>query len=228
MSGLQVTGVAPGPRPAHNGSVPRPAAPSAAPAGSGRHGNLLDHEYDGIREFDNPTPGWWHLIFGASIIFAVFYGAFWHFSPLASSIHEQWRDREVEYFTEIFGAVGTLHGDETTIRTMMGDQRMLAVAASIFQGNCAACHGKDGSGINGVNLTDDSWKNVKVLPDIFATITGGAANGAMPSWENRLSQNERVILAAYVASLRGTNKPGRPGEGEVIPPFPAPIAGGAK
>ncbi|MFN7337509.1 MAG: cbb3-type cytochrome c oxidase N-terminal domain-containing protein, partial [bacterium] len=29
---------------------------------------ILDHEYDGIREFDNPTPGWWHAIFFASVI----------------------------------------------------------------------------------------------------------------------------------------------------------------
>ena len=26
---------------------------------------LTDHNYDGIQEYDNPTPGWWYLIFGA-------------------------------------------------------------------------------------------------------------------------------------------------------------------
>ena len=25
--------------------------------------NLTDHEYDGIREYDNPCPTWWHMIF---------------------------------------------------------------------------------------------------------------------------------------------------------------------
>ncbi|MFN9977437.1 MAG: cbb3-type cytochrome c oxidase N-terminal domain-containing protein, partial [Phycisphaerae bacterium] len=35
--------------------------------------HLSDHEYDGIREYDNPTPGWWHLIFIGSVFFSIMY-----------------------------------------------------------------------------------------------------------------------------------------------------------
>jgi len=42
---------------------------------------LLDHEYDGIREFDNPCPAWWHLIFIGSIVFSAFYFVFFQFGP---------------------------------------------------------------------------------------------------------------------------------------------------
>jgi cytochrome c oxidase cbb3-type subunit 3 len=31
---------------------------------------LLDHECDGIREYDNPMPAWWTGIFWISILFA--------------------------------------------------------------------------------------------------------------------------------------------------------------
>jgi cytochrome c oxidase cbb3-type subunit 3 len=188
---------------------------------------LTDHEYDGIREYDNPTPGWWHAIFLSTVVFSVFYFLFWHTSPLAYSIQEAWQMKQVAEYQRVFGALGDLEPDEPTILKMMGNQQMLQIAQGIFQTNCAACHAKDGGGINGVNLTDDHYKNVKVLTDIFNTISNGAASGAMPTWKNRLSSNERVILAAYIATLRGT-KPAvaKAPEGDVIPPWPpAPAPG---
>lgn len=182
---------------------------------------VLSHEYDGIREYDNPTPGWWHAIFWATVLFSVFYITFWHTSPLAWSIEDAWREAQARESAKIFGSLGALEGDEKTLLAMMKDARMMQVARGIFEGNCAACHGRDGGGINGVNLTDEYYKNVASLADIFRVVSDGAASGAMPAWRNRLTQNERVIVAAYVASLRGT-KPaaGRGPEGNVIPPWP--------
>ena len=116
-----------------------------------------------------------------------------------------------------------LESDEKTIVKLMGDQRMMAVAAGMFVGNCAACHARDGGGINGVNLTDDSYKNVKTIADVYTVITDGAASGAMPSWRNKLNQNERVLMAAYAASLRGTTPAVPKGaEGTPIAPWPKP------
>jgi mono/diheme cytochrome c family protein len=43
----------------------------------------------------------------------------------------------------------------------------------------------------------------------------------MPAWGNRLQPKEVTLVAAYVASLRGTNVPGRPPEGQAIPPWSA-------
>lgn len=190
-------------------------------SGGTEHASLMDHEYDGIQEFDNPTPGWWHAIFLASVIFSLGYTAWYHASPLSASVWDKWRAAEVEEFARIFGEMGDMEPDQPTIVKMMGDERMMAVAQGIFQGNCAACHAKDGGGINGVNLTDDHYKNVKSLPDVFNVVTRGAANGAMPAWENMISKNERVILAAYVAGLRGTDPAApRPAEGDVIPAWP--------
>ena len=32
---------------------------------------LLDHDYDGIREYDNPMPRWWLYTFWACILYSV-------------------------------------------------------------------------------------------------------------------------------------------------------------
>jgi cytochrome c oxidase cbb3-type subunit 3 len=90
----------------------------------------------------------------------------------------------------------------------------------MFESTCAQCHGKEGGGINGVNLTDNHYKNLKKMTDIYTVITSGAANGAMPAWRTTFNENERILLSAYIATMRGTNKPGRGQEGEIIAPWP--------
>src|ERR1051325_11337789 len=40
--------------------------------------NLLDHEYDGIRELDNKLPRWWVWLFYGTIIFAAIYLVNYH------------------------------------------------------------------------------------------------------------------------------------------------------
>jgi cytochrome c oxidase cbb3-type subunit 3 len=183
---------------------------------------LLDHEYDGIQEYDNPTPSWWHLIFIGSIIFSFFYFAFYQWSPLAPDMYERHAASEARVLKAQFAEIGQLEPDQATILEMMGEEKWMTVAASIFQGNCVSCHGANGQGIVGPNLTDDSYKNVTQITDIYSVIADGAANGAMPAWKNRLHPNEMVLLASYVATLRGNNAPGRGPEGERIDPWPAP------
>lgn len=193
---------------------------------SGKHDsdeNLLTHEYDGIREYDNPTPGWWHMLFLASIVFSLMYFLYYQASSESPTVEGDWHAAKVAETRRVFGSVGELAADEATIQKMRGNKNLLEVAHGIFVGNCAQCHANDGGGKDqsGVNLTDDSYKNVRRVQDIYGIITTGAGGQAMPAWENRLSQNERVILAAYVANLRGT-KPASPKapEGQPIDPWP--------
>jgi len=193
-----------------------------------QYDQVLDHEYDGIREYDNPTPGWWNWLFAATVMFSIVYWAWYHLGTESTTIQQNWEARQVSEFQKIFGRLGTLEPDEPTVLKMMGDPQMLAVARGIFLGNCAACHARDGGGINGPNMTDDVYKNIRALGDFYNVISKGANNGAMPAWENRLSMNERIILAAYAASLRGT-APATPKapEGDNRPaPWPRPADGG--
>ncbi|HEX7071805.1 MAG TPA: cbb3-type cytochrome c oxidase N-terminal domain-containing protein, partial [Rhodothermales bacterium] len=41
--------------------------------GPGRDVVIEGHRYDGIREYDNPMPGWWVWMFVACTVFAIVY-----------------------------------------------------------------------------------------------------------------------------------------------------------
>ena len=59
-----------------DGSKPRP------------DGQILDHQYDGIQEYDNPLPGWWSAFFIITIVFSGFYLFWFHFGGPGKSIDE--------------------------------------------------------------------------------------------------------------------------------------------
>ncbi|MCB9845212.1 MAG: c-type cytochrome [Phycisphaeraceae bacterium] len=180
----------------------------------------MDHEYDGIQEFDNPTPAWWHLIFLGSVVFAFVYFVHYDLNPTSWTIHDHHRVAQVRELQRMFAEIGTLKPDERTILTVARDPKWGAVAEGIFASNCRSCHGENGEGLVGPNLTDDAYKNVKVVTDIFKVINGGAANGAMPAWGVRLHPNEQILVASYVALLRGKRLTGLAPDGEVIAPWP--------
>ncbi len=121
-----------------------------------------------------------------------------------------------------FAELGDLKPDHATLLSFLEDPEKatwLKVGKAIFMTNCVSCHGRDGSGVSGPNMTDDRYLKVKTLADIPGTISKGSVSAGMPAWSTRLSSNEIVIVAAYIASLRGQNLSGRAAEGEVIPPW---------
>ena len=183
---------------------------------------LREHEYDGIQEYDNPTPGLWNLIFLATFLFAAWYILYHHASTISTSVAQGYEIDVSDDLKKRFSTIGDLKPDQPTLLKYMTNEEWKLVGASVFKANCVSCHGPKAAGQIGPNLTDDYWKNVKELTDIPKIITGGAAAGAMPAWKTRLHPNEIVLVAAYVASLRGQNLAGPRGqEGELIPPWPA-------
>ncbi len=187
---------------------------------------IKGHQYDGIQEFDNPTPLWWHLIWLFTMVFSVVY----FFLSLESPWFVHQTDRlaaaQLAETARLFGALGDLQADEATLVSLMQDEKWMDFGASIFQMHCTSCHAADGGGGIGPNLTDDNYINVTSITDIHTIIVDGANNGAMPAWGNRMHPKEAVLLSSYVASLRGNNSNRKAPEGEIIAPWPAAEEGG--
>lgn len=185
---------------------------------------VTDHVYDGIREYDNPLPGWWTALFYATIVFSGCY----LFINLAQP---GWVETELRYeaakaaeTNRLFAQIGELQPDAPTVMSFVEDpeqRKWLTVGETIFRTNCVSCHGKSGEGLSGPNLTDEAFKLIKTVADIPSTITKGSVAAGMPAWGNRLSLNEIVLVSSYVASLRGQNVAGREPEGDPIAPWSA-------
>ena len=191
--------------------------PEAEPADE----NVI-HSYDGIKEYDNPTPRWWDLLFVATVIFGPFYAIWFHAPRENRNLAAQYEASLAANMRLQFGEIGDLAADESTILNYMNKEEWLKVGASTFATNCVSCHGREGEGISGPNLTDDKYIHVKQVADIAKVVSSGAKNGAMPAWANRLHPNEVVLVSSYVASLRGKNLVGKYGgdQGKEIAPWP--------
>jgi cytochrome c oxidase cbb3-type subunit 3 len=188
------------------------------------HDELTGHEYDGIQEYDNPLPGWWKWLFVFTIVICFPYWAYYHFGATGRTVIDQYSIASAEVARLLFAEMGELKPDRATLVKFMTNDSGLSVGQSIFKANCISCHGNEGAGNVGPNLTDEEYKNIKQIEDILNVINKGAGGGAMPAWQNRLGETERILVSSYVASLRGSLPPGtgKAPEGRPIAPWPSP------
>jgi cytochrome c oxidase cbb3-type subunit 3 len=189
------------------------------------NGRVLDHDYDGIREYDNPLPGWWVFVFWATVLFCFPYFLRYHFGE-GETIFAAYEAEQAEHAERLLATYGALEPDAPTIVSFARDELAMAGMASLFRSKCAQCHRADGSGMVGPNLTDDRWLHVKQVEDIFGVLEKGVVLKGMPSWKDQLSKTQLVLMAAYVASLRAapvTGPAGKEPQGEPISPWPEPL-----
>lgn len=155
------------------------------------------HEWDGIRELDNPLPRWWLWIWYGCIAFAVGY---WVLMPAWPGLHGYTKgllhhsDR-VDVTREL-DALDAHRGEgaamlrTASLEQIEQDPKLQAyaqqVGQSVFGDNCATCHGIGGTGSKGYpNLRDDVWLWGGSLEDIQHTIAVGIRSDHA---DTRLSQ----------------------------------------
>lgn len=81
--------------------------------------------------------------------------------------------------------------------------------------NCVGCHAMGGGGM-GPPLMDAEWRYGSHPADIYRTITDGRPNG-MPAFAQRVTEQQRWWLVAYVRSMSGlVPKDRRPGRSDAM------------
>lgn len=182
------------------------------------------HEWDGIRELDNPMPRWWLWTFYLCIIWAVGYAIAYPAIPLIKGatpglLGYSSRADVVAELAEAKAAQGTMLDKiaATPVEDIASDQELLQFAiaggASAFKVNCAQCHGSGAAGSAGYpNLNDDDWLWGGTIDQVYLTIAHGIRFDAdedtrvseMPAFADILEPQQINEVAAYVVSLSDT------------------------
>lgn len=164
--------------------------------------NIMDHDYDGIKELDNPPPRWIMLMFYITIGWSIIYGAY--FFWLKEGDHQ-----DAEYARKSMA-----HDEKYQIETISADElAAFTDEASIAEGKqiytdlaCMACHGMNGEGnAIGPNLTDDYTLHGCDFQSAFHTIKEGVPAKGMTAYKTQMSDEKIQKVASYIMTLRGTN-----------------------
>lgn len=179
---------------------------------------IEDHDYDGIRELNNPLPGWWLMTFYITVIFAVIYFAYYQLfggptldqelsTQMSSIVKEQKKTEEAQ------GAK-----TQADYAILLSNPEAIAKGKAEFLTKCMPCHGDKGQGIIGPNLTDDYWIHGDgTIPAILTVMNTGVPEKGMPPWKGVIPPDLQEDVAAYVYSIHGTNPPGaKAPQGEMI------------
>ena len=175
---------------------------------------VMDHEFDGIQEFDNRLPNWWLWIMWGSMVFALFYWIFFHTLGVGVLPHEKF-SMEMQVAQEAQLAKALEAGIDNEFFTMMSQSEdKVAEGREIFVKHCVACHLDQGQGMVGPNLTDGYWVHGCEPMQMMKTVNEGVAAKGMPAWLNQLGPTRVQTVVAYVLTLQGTNVEGKAPEGE--------------
>ncbi|CAN7585962.1 cytochrome-c oxidase, cbb3-type subunit III [Mesorhizobium amorphae] len=181
------------------------------------------HEWDGIRELNNPLPRWWVWTFYITVVWAIGYTIAYPAWPLLHSstkgvlgyssrneVKNELAAAEVakgKYVAAVESkSVSEIAADDTL--------REFAVAAggAAFKVNCVQCHGSGAQGSAGFpNLNDDDWLWGGKAEQIQQTITHGIRFATdpdtrlseMPAFGDIITADQIAQVSAYIASLSG-------------------------
>ncbi len=163
---------------------------------------LMDHDYDGIQELDNPPPTWIMAIFYITIAFAIIYAAYYFWLGVGDS-------QDAEYARK-----SQKHDEQYQIANLSSDYLVLLTDASAIEEgkiiynemNCFACHGMNGEGnAIGPNITDEYWISGCDFKSVFSIIKNGNPAKGMTAFKGQISDDKIQKVSSYVLTLKGTN-----------------------
>jgi cytochrome c oxidase cbb3-type subunit 3 len=163
---------------------------------------LLDHDYDGIHEFDNDLPPWWKYGFALTIVFAISYVTYYHVLKTGQLQGAEYA-AEMQQAALLIAATPDDPNRVTTYAALIAPAE-LKDGKSIFATNCAPCHGANAEGKVGPNLTDEYWLHGGEVNHVYKTIKYGVTSKGMVAWKGKLTGKQILQVSSYILSLHGS------------------------
>ncbi len=168
---------------------------------------LLDHDYDGIQELDHFLPRWWLGILYGSMIFAVGYVAYYGFGKGESIRSELEKATAANLGLQRTQIDLTKEVTERELLAFASNPQKLKTGAAVYATRCVACHGAQGQGGIGPNLTDDYWLHGGKITDSLRIVANGVVDKGMLAWGTLLPPEEVYSVVGYLFTLKGTRPP---------------------
>ena len=182
-------------------------------------GKIIEgHEYDGIKELDNPLPKWWLFTFYITIVFAFCY--YGYYEVLGGPTHKEQLVASLKIIEERQAASKAnepvIEITDELIESIKSDSKLMALAKSEYEGKCTACHMSNGAGLVGPNLTDSYWiHSIGDVKGILKAIKEGYPDKGMPPWDEVIPKEAHIPLAVYVTLFEPAE--GKEPQGELVP-----------
>ena len=164
------------------------------------------HEWDGIRELNNPVPRWWTTMYALFCVFGLGYlvlypGLGEYKGILGYTTAEQLavdEARHAELIKPVYARFEAM-----SIEGVAKDPEAKVIGQRLYLNNCAQCHGSDAKGSPSFpNLVEGDSLYGRTPESIEQTITHGR-NGIMPGFNGVVDPTQAVDLAQYVRAFSG-------------------------
>lgn len=99
---------------------------------------VLDHNYDGIQEMDNPLPNWWLATFYGAIVFSVLYVGYYHFGPGLSPEQNLSEEMAALHAFQKQNTAQSSGPDEALLAALIEDKSKMEIGSKIYGEKCAS------------------------------------------------------------------------------------------
>lgn len=144
---------------------------------------------DGIVEAGNKAPFYFYLLFFGLIAWGIIFMAYYLFSGWSSELE---LEEKMASYTATYS--------QSSAPSKAAPATASIDAAALFASNCAGCHGEDGKGGFGSDLSSPAYKYGRGADSVKSSIADGRG-GRMPPFSGQLSAAEITALAEFSINL---------------------------